>query len=265
MNTSNGEHPVTYVPQVELLGIRVAKVNYAQTITWIDEMVTTKQRGYICVAAVHTVMACRDDQELYAAVQGASFTVADGQPVVWALNALGHQLAKRVYGPELMARYCAHAAKQGTKLYLYGGRDEGALATLRTKLTERFPELQIVGSYSPPHRPLTAAEHIQVVTDINHSEAEVVWVGIGVPKQEKWMAQFRTELAAPVLVGVGAAFDFHANLIPQAPPWMQRAGLEWLFRLYQEPRRLWKRYLYYNPRFIFAVTRAIIQQCKEGK
>ena len=144
-------------------------------------------------------------------------------------------------------------------MFLYGGRNQGALVQLALNLRRRFDGLQIVGGYSPPFRPLSDEEIDAVVAEINHAKPDVVWVGIGVPKQEKWMAALRDRIDAPVLVGVGAAFDFHAGLVPQAPAWMQSAGLEWLFRLSKEPRRLWKRYLTYNPRFVFGFARQYVR------
>jgi N-acetylglucosaminyldiphosphoundecaprenol N-acetyl-beta-D-mannosaminyltransferase len=181
--------------------------------------------------------------------------VPDGQPVVWAMNALGHDLPSRVYGPDLMARYCERSAQTGRRMFLYGGRNQGALVQLALNLRRRFPGVQIVGGFSPPFRTLSDEEREAVVAEINHARPDVVWVGIGVPKQEKWMATMHEHLDAPVLVGVGAAFDFHAGLVPQAPSWMQGAGLEWLYRLAQEPRRLWRRYLTYNPRFVLGFAR----------
>jgi N-acetylglucosaminyldiphosphoundecaprenol N-acetyl-beta-D-mannosaminyltransferase len=238
-----------------LLGVPVALTDYERTLDWIDEAVAADSREYICVAAVHTVMACQEDEDLRSAVLGASFTVPDGQPLVWALKALGHNLGDRVYGPTLMDRACARAAKTGQKMYLYGGRNQGALAQLTRTMRLRYPGLKIVGGYAPPFRPLTEAEEEHIAQDIDRSGADVVWVGIGVPKQEKWMARMRPRLSAPVLIGVGAAFDFHAGLVPQAPPAMQRLGLEWLFRMAQEPRRLWKRYARYNPLFVAGFAR----------
>jgi N-acetylglucosaminyldiphosphoundecaprenol N-acetyl-beta-D-mannosaminyltransferase len=235
---------------IEVLGVPLALIDYDRTMDWIDAAVAAEARGYVCVAAVHTVMACREDPELRSAVLASSLTVPDGQPLVWAMNALGHDLPSRVYGPELMARYCERAALTGARLFLYGGRNQGALVQLALNLRTRYPGLQIVGGYSPPFRPLTDEESEAVASEINRSQADVVWVGIGVPKQEKWMAAMRDRLTAPVLVGVGAAFDFHAGLVAQAPDWMQSLGLEWVYRLYREPRRLWRRYLRYNPRFI---------------
>jgi N-acetylglucosaminyldiphosphoundecaprenol N-acetyl-beta-D-mannosaminyltransferase len=238
-----------------VLGVPLALTDYERTLDWIDAAVAARERTYVCVAATHTVMAAHDDAELRAAVLGASFTVPDGQPLVWALRMLGHELPDRVYGPTLMDVACARAARTGQRFYLYGGRNPGALAQLARTLRLRHPGLQIVGGHVPPFRPLTDAEEDQVVADIERCRADVVWVGIGVPKQEKWMARMRPRLAAPVLVGVGAAFDFHAGLIPQAPDWMQRLGLEWAFRLAHEPRRLWRRYLRYNPRFVAGFAR----------
>ena len=245
------------VPSAPLLGVSLALIDYERTLAWIDAAVAAGRRGYVCVAAVHTVMACREDAQLRAAVHGASFTVPDGQPLVWALNALGHGLPHRVYGPELMERACARAAASGQRFYLYGGRNHGALAELARTLRLRHPGLKIVGGHCPPFRPLSAAEDEAIAEAINRSSADVVWVGIGVPKQEKWMARMRERLDAPVLVGVGAAFDFHAGLVPQAPDALQRLGLEWAFRLVQEPRRLWRRYLRYNPRFVLGFVRQL--------
>jgi N-acetylglucosaminyldiphosphoundecaprenol N-acetyl-beta-D-mannosaminyltransferase len=242
-------------PQVPLLDVPIALVDYEQTLDWIDAAVASQTPGYICVAATHTVMAARDDSELRAAVLGADFTVPDGQPLVWALRLLGHRVRDRVYGPTLMEVACERAARTGRRFYLYGGRNQRALVQLAQALEARFPGLQIVGGHAPPFRPLTPSEEAAVVADIERCRPDVVWVGIGVPKQEKWMAQMRPRLGAPVLVGVGAAFDFHAGLIPQAPNWMQRLGLEWAFRLSQEPRRLWRRYLRYNPRFVTGFAR----------
>jgi N-acetylglucosaminyldiphosphoundecaprenol N-acetyl-beta-D-mannosaminyltransferase len=238
-----------------LLGIPLALTDYDRTLDWIEAAALSGTRGYVCVAAVHTVMASQEDPELRAAVRGATFTVPDGQPLVWALNALGHPMSDRVYGPELMDRACARAAERGLRFYLYGGRNPGALAELARRLRLRHPGLKIVGGHCPPFRALSAQEGDAVAAEINRSGADVVWVGIGVPKQEKWMARMRDRLDAPVLIGVGAAFDFHAGLVPQAPDALQRLGLEWAFRLVQEPRRLWRRYLRYNPRFVLGFLR----------
>jgi N-acetylglucosaminyldiphosphoundecaprenol N-acetyl-beta-D-mannosaminyltransferase len=251
---------------VEVLGVPLALTTYERTLDWMDAAVAAGDRGYVCVAATHTVMACQEDPELRAAVLGASFTVPDGQPLVWALAALGHRLPDRVYGPTLMDRAFARAARTGARMYLYGGRDTdpGHLPLLRARLEARHPRVRIAGGTVPVYRPLSDAEADALAEEINAAEPDVVWVGIGVPRQEKWMAQMRPRLDAAVLVGVGAAFDFHAGLVPQAPDRMQRLGLEWLFRLVQEPGRLWRRYARYNPRFVTGFARQYARHRRAG-
>ncbi len=218
-------------------------------------MIAADGRGYLTAAAVNLVMSASEDPDVRAATVGATLAVPDGQPLVWALHALGSTRATRIYGPDLMAGFCSRAAVNGTPIYLYGGRSNDALSLLERRLRERFPGIAIAGGYSPPFRPLTAAEEDAVIDRINSSEGAVVWVGIGQPKQELWMQRLRPRLHAPLLVGVGAAFDFHAGLVSQAPAWMQRNGLEWTYRLAREPRRLWRRYARYNPRFIIGFAR----------
>jgi len=250
-------------PTVTVLGVPLALTDYEGTLDWIDAAVAARDLGYICVCNVHTVMASNEDTELRGALLSSSMNLPDGQPLVWAINALGNSLEGRVYGPELMARACARATRGSHRFYLYGGRNQGALVQLALNLRQRYPGVKIVGGYSPPHRPLTDEEEEAVVDEINRTGADVVWVGIGVPKQEKWMARMRERLTAPVLVGVGAAFDFHAGLVPQAPGWLQEAGLEWAYRLAHEPRRLWRRYMRYNPRFVRAFAWQLARHRRE--
>ncbi|HEX8086025.1 MAG TPA: WecB/TagA/CpsF family glycosyltransferase [Solirubrobacteraceae bacterium] len=239
----------------EVLGVPLALADYERTMDWIDATIETSGKATLSAAAVHLVMVAQEDDTTRDAVTDMSLVVPDGQPLVWALKALGHEHATRVYGPDLMAKYCARAAGTDTKMYLYGGRNQGALVELALRLRRRYPGLKIVGGYSPPFRPLTGDERQWVVDDINRSKADVVWVGTGQPKQEIWMREMRPLLDAPMLIGVGAAFDFHAGLVPQAPTWMQNVGLEWVFRLSKEPRRLWRRYARYNPRFVAGFAR----------
>jgi N-acetylglucosaminyldiphosphoundecaprenol N-acetyl-beta-D-mannosaminyltransferase len=255
---------VPWPPTVGVLGVKIGLTDYEGTLDWVDAMVASERRGYVCACNVHTVMASREDPELRAALHGASVNVPDGQPLVWAINALGHSLTRRVYGPDLMERACARAAASGQRFYLYGGRNQGALVQLALNLRQRYPGLKIVGGYSPPHRPLTEEERGAITAEINQTCPDVVWVGIGVPKQEKWMADMRSGLEAPVLVGVGAAFDFLAGLIPQAPDWVQESGLEWAYRLAKEPRRLWRRYMRYNPRFVGAFARQLAAERRDS-
>jgi N-acetylglucosaminyldiphosphoundecaprenol N-acetyl-beta-D-mannosaminyltransferase len=247
-------------PRAEILGIPLAVSDYDEVVSWMDAMIAANARGWLTAAAVNLVMSAHDDPNTMQAVLGASLAVPDGQPLVWALRLLGHARATRVYGPDLMARYCAHAATCGTPIYLYGGRSEEALALLVKRLGERFPGLVIAGGYSPPFRALTPPEQERVIAEIDSSGAKVVWVGTGQPKQELWMSEMRPRLAAPLLVGVGAAFDFHAGIVSQAPAWMQRNGLEWIYRLSREPRRLWRRYASQNPRFVAGFARQLLRE-----
>jgi N-acetylglucosaminyldiphosphoundecaprenol N-acetyl-beta-D-mannosaminyltransferase len=242
-------------PTAEILGIPLAVSDYGQVLDWMEQVIAAGECGYLTAAAVNLVMAAQEEPDTRAAVLAATLAVPDGQPLVWALRALGHRHATRVYGPDLMAGFCARAARSGTPIYLYGGRSPEALALLERRLCERFAGLRIAGGFSPPFRPLSGAEEDRAAAEIDGSGAEVVWVGIGQPKQEKWMYDMRPRLSAPLLVGVGAAFDFHAGLVSQAPGWMQRNGLEWTYRLSREPRRLWRRYARYNPRFVAGFAR----------
>lgn len=237
----------------------LAVSDYDEVVAWMDAMVESGARGWVTAAAVNLVMSAHDDPATMRAVLGATLAVPDGQPLVWALRLLGHTRATRVYGPDLMAHYCAHAAATGTPIYLYGGRSPEALSLLRERLGERFPGLRIAGGWSPPFRPLTPAERERAIAEIDASGAQVVWVGTGQPKQELWMSEMRPLLQVPLLVGVGAAFDFHAGIVAQAPSWMQRGGLEWIYRLSREPRRLWRRYASQNPRFVVGFARQYLR------
>ena len=248
--TAEARQPPLTPQGTDVLGVPIALTDYSRTLDWIDGAIDSGHQGYLCVAPVHLVMLAQDDLDVAAAVAGADFVVPDGQPLVWALRALGAKHPNRVYGPDLMIKACQRAAQKDSKMYLFGGRNNGALVQLTLNLRRRFPGLQIVGGYSPPYRPATADEEIAIAEEINASGADIVWVGTGQPKQELWMAQMRPKLQAPLLIGVGAAFDFHAGLVPQAPALLQEAGLEWAYRLAREPRRLWRRYLRYNPRFV---------------
>ena len=244
----------------DLLGLPVALTDYVEAMDVMDGMIARRERGYVCATAVHAVMVAQSDPEMREALVRSTLTVPDGMPLVWAVNLLGEDLADRVYGPELMLRYCERARDRGHRVFLYGGRDQGSLAQLTLNLRLRFPGIKIVGGYSPPFRALTEDEDKAIAEQINAARPDLVWVGTGVPKQEKWMARQRDRLEAPVLVGVGAAFDFHAGRVSMAPQWMQDRGLEWTYRITQEPRRLLPRYVVHNPRFI---TRVALQLLRE--
>jgi N-acetylglucosaminyldiphosphoundecaprenol N-acetyl-beta-D-mannosaminyltransferase len=246
-----------------VLDVALAVSDYEEVLDWMDAMVAANARGYITAAVVNLVMKAREEPATAAAVAAATLATPDGQPLVWALRALGYKRATRIYGPDLMAFHCARAARTGLPIYLYGGRDAEALALLSARLRDRFPGLNIVGTHATPFRELSEREDAEDVERINSSGAAVVWVGTGQPKQEQWMHAMRSRLDPPLLVGVGAAFDFHAGLVKQAQPWMQRAGLEWAYRLYREPRRLWRRYARYNPRFVAGFAAQYLTHLRE--
>ena len=247
-----------------ILDVPIAMTDYDEAMDVMDGMIARRDPGYVCAVAVHAVMVSRRDPVMRAAVDGAALTVPDGMPLVWAANALGENLPNRVYGPELMRRYSDRCAQKGHRVWLYGGRDQGSLAQLALNMRRNHPGIEIVGGYSPPFRPLTTAEEDSVVEQVERDRPDVLWVGIGVPKQEKWMARMRDRLEVPVMCAVGAAFDFHAGRISQAPVWMQERGLEWTYRIAQEPRRLLPRYLSYNPRFLVAFARQLARERLSG-
>ncbi|MGI8945913.1 MAG: WecB/TagA/CpsF family glycosyltransferase [Thermoleophilaceae bacterium] len=247
--------PGANVKRRDILGIPIAMIDYERAMDVMDEMVAAGHRGWVCAAAVHSVMVAQDDALMKRALSDAVITVPDGMPIVWAANRLGEHLPNRVYGPELMRHYCNRAVERGHRVWLYGGRDQGALVQLALNLRRKHPGIRIVGGYSPPFRSLTPEEDEAIAEQINAARPDVLWVGIGVPKQEKWMVRMRAALDVPVMCAVGAAFDFHAGRVSQAPHWMQERGLEWTYRIAQEPRRLLPRYLYTNPRFMLASAR----------
>lgn len=241
----------------ELLGVGFSLADYDSALDRIEEMVRGGERGYVCLTSVHGLMESRRDLELAAILNAATLNLPDGMPVVWALNLLGdgERLRDRVYGPTLMEMASRRAAAAGIPVYLYGGHDDDALRELKTGLRRRAPEIEIAGAWSPPHRDLGDDEEAELAARIDESGAGIVWCGISTPRQERWVARMRPLVKAPVLVSVGAAFDFLAGRASQAPAWMQRRGLEWAYRLGREPRRLGPRYLRSNPAFVVAVAR----------
>jgi len=246
----------------DVLGVPIAMTDYEGAIDVIDALVERRERGWVCAAPAMSLVTAQDDPLLMAALRGATLTVPDGMPVVWAANMLGggERLHGRVYGPDLMRHHCAHAARRGQRIWLYGGHDDHVLETLKANLLRDHPGLRIVGGWSPPHREPNADDDRAIAARINADEPDVVWVGLGMPKQERWMARLRPQIDAPVLCGVGAAFDFHADRVAQAPRWMQDRGLEWAHRVVQEPRRQLPRYLRSNPRFVAGVVRQYLRE-----
>jgi N-acetylglucosaminyldiphosphoundecaprenol N-acetyl-beta-D-mannosaminyltransferase len=237
---------------VDILGVRVSAINMAQGLDSIDEWIAQRQQHYVCITGVHGVIESQRDEELRQIHNDAGLVTPDGMPLVWVSRLRGHGHVERVYGPDLMLALCEHSLSKGYKHFFYGG-EEGVHERLANNLRRRFPDLRVVGGHSPPFRPLTSEENEQIVDSINSADPDIVWIGLSTPKQERWMAEHVGRLIAPVLIGVGAAFDFHSGLKKQAPRWMQRSGLEWLFRLATEPKRLWRRYLVNNPLFVLRV------------
>ncbi len=250
-------------PKQTVVGVGISTTSYREVAgvcrRWIDSLGHWRQAGrpaalappgrYITVTSVHGAMEAFWNPEFRQVLNGADIATPDGMPLVWALRSMRVRGQQRVYGPNLMLELCQQAARLGHGIFLYGGRPE-RLEELQQQLQARFPGLVIAGACSPPFRPLTREEDEADVARLQESEADIVFVGLSTPKQERWMAAHRDRLPGVVLIGVGAAFDFHAGRVPQAPAWVQQSGLEWFFRLLMEPRRLWKRYLLVTPLFL---------------
>ena len=242
-------------PKHDVVGVGVSEVDYEGIVAICREWVAQRRARlvraarYVCVTSVHGIVRARQDADLRRALNRAEIATPDGMPVVWALRSFGVARQKRVYGPTLMLRLCEDARANKHRIFLYGSTPR-CLDRLCLKLKNRFDGIEIAGAYSPPFRPLTPEEDEAEIRMIRESGADIVFVGISTPKQEKWMYGRLEALPGVVMFGVGAAFDFHAGLVSQAPPWMQRNGLEWFYRLCMEPKRLWKRYLIETPRFL---------------
>jgi N-acetylglucosaminyldiphosphoundecaprenol N-acetyl-beta-D-mannosaminyltransferase len=239
-----------------ICGTEVSATTYSEVAGlcsgWIREKRSGRDRitsRIICVTSVHGIVTALEDPELQFVLNQADIATPDGMPVVWALRSFGEAGQQRVYGPTLMLRLCEQAAAEGHRIFLYGSTDD-TLAALQARLTALFPGLEFAGAYAPPFHALTAIEEQDVRERIRSSSADIVFVGISTPKQEKWMARQKEALPGVIMIGVGAAFNFHAGQVKQAPSWMQNHGLEWLFRLSAEPRRLWRRYVLVTPRFL---------------
>jgi len=243
--------------RVNILGVGVCAINMSMALEIIEGWIARRERHYVCVTGVHGVMESQRNENLRRIHNQAGLVTLDGMPLVWLCKLKGFRHVDRVYGPDLMLALCERSVTMGYRHFFYGG-ENGVPELLATVLKKRFPGLQVVGTFSPPFRPLTLKEDEQIVQMINEADPDIVWVGLSTPKQELWMAEHRERLKAPVLIGVGAAFDFLSGRKPQAPRWMQRSGLEWLFRLVNEPKRLWKRNLVNNPTFLVLVILQIL-------
>jgi N-acetylglucosaminyldiphosphoundecaprenol N-acetyl-beta-D-mannosaminyltransferase len=255
MDREAGQEPGLTAPtRVDVLGVEVSAIDRSMALDEITRWVETRDRQYVCVTGVHGVMESQADPGLRRIHNESGLTTPDGMPMVWAGKFAGAHWMTRVYGPDLMLDVCRLAADRGWSSFFYGGAP-GVPEELARRLGEAFPGLVVAGCHSPPYRPLEEDEKVEIAAMINQARPTLVWVGLSTPKQERWMAEFRPLLDAPAVFGVGAAFDIHAGKLAQAPVWMQRSGLEWFYRLTREPRRLWRRYLVNNPRFLWSVLR----------
>jgi N-acetylglucosaminyldiphosphoundecaprenol N-acetyl-beta-D-mannosaminyltransferase len=234
---------------VNVLGVAVSPINMGLALERISQAIASRQKGYVCVTGVHGVSEAQSDAEFRQILNRAFLCTPDGMPLVWAGRWQGQKQMDRVYGPDLMLAVMELSEKTGWRHFFYGGA-EGTAKLLQANLLERFPKLQIVGADEPPFRPLNPDEQKKLREQVRAARPDIMWVGLSTPKQERFMAQYLDQLEVTLMFGVGAAFDFLAGKVRQAPRWMQRSGLEWCFRLGCEPRRLWKRYFKNNPLFI---------------
>ncbi|WP_328322335.1 WecB/TagA/CpsF family glycosyltransferase [Kribbella sp. NBC_00382] len=240
--------------RVDVLGIHVSVTDMEHTVGTFARWIDGGERHLVCVSDMNALLHARADKQLTEVYNTSGMTLPDGMPLVWAGKKAGFDRMDRVCGPDLIERVMAEAEQRGWSQYFYGGAD-GVAEKLRDTFTAKHPGLKVAGVYSPPYRALTAEEDDEIVARLNEANPDIIWVGLGAPKQERWMAEHRDRLDAAILIGVGAAFDFHTGRLDRAPDWMQRAGLEWSYRLYKEPRRLWRRYVLGIPRFGVGILR----------
>ena len=237
----------------DVLGVRVSAVDLEHAVNFADRWITAANPGYICVSGVHGVMEAHRDRGLREILNRAAINVPDGMPMTWVGRFQGFKNMDRVFGPDFMAAMCSLSVARGYRIFLYGGKPSVA-DLLGATLQRRFPGLEIVGTYTPPFRTLTPEEEEDVVAKVAQAKPHILWVGLSTPRQERFMAEFVDRLQVPLLVGVGAAFDFHTGNLRDCSDWIKRAGLQWLHRLMQDPKRLGKRYLRNNPAFIWLIA-----------
>jgi N-acetylglucosaminyldiphosphoundecaprenol N-acetyl-beta-D-mannosaminyltransferase len=247
------------VDSVDILGVPVSAITMDSALETIEGWIEQRESNFVCVRDAHGIVQCQTDAEFRDIHVKAGLVAPDGVPLVWLSWIQGCRHVRRVCGTDLMLELCRRSAAQGHRHFFYG-TSPAVLERLCANLRASAPGLRIVGTHSPPFRPLSEAEDREIIDLINASGADVVWVGLSSPKQEQWMAEHVDRLKAPVMIGVGAAFDFHAGTKKRAPKWMQRSGLEWSYRLASEPRRLWSRYWHTVPRFLLLSAGTIITE-----
>lgn len=235
--------------RINVLGVGISEINYGTALDHIRSALAERRKGYITVTGVHGVSESQEDEALREIHNASFLTTPDGMPMTWMGRLNGSRVIDRVYGPTMMLRVLEDGLDKGWRHFFYGG-GEGVAQELKEKLEARYPGLHITGTYTPPFRPLTEEEEARLARQVAEARPDCFWVGLSTPKQERFMAAYLPRLETTLMFGVGAAFDFHAGKVPQAPPVLQRAGLEWAYRTCKEPRRLWKRYFKNNPLFI---------------
>ena len=242
-----------------VLGIEVDALDMKRAIARTRELLAAASSSYVCVAGVHGVMEAQRCPELADAYENAALTIPDGMPLVWVGHWQGHKSMQRVTGPEFMLEVFRRREFTSLRHFLYGG-DVGVAQELKAILNRRFPDARIVGVQTPPFRELTVEEEVSLIAHIRAVQPDIIWVGLGCPRQELFMQRYVKLFEAPVMVGVGAAFDYHTGRIRDSAEWVKKAGLQWLHRLIQDPRRLWKRYLRNNPAFIWHITLQLLTE-----
>lgn len=245
--------------RTDILGVGVSSIDLDEAVATIERWIGERGHHYVCVTGVHGVMESRRDQRLRNIHNDAGMVTPDGMPLVWFSRLTGQARTQRVYGPDLLRKMTAVSNQRGYRQLYYGGA-VGVTDRLTQVLLNEYPHLNVVGAFCPPFRELTPAEDSVIVATINAARPDIVWVGLSTPKQELWMARHLGLIDAPVMIGIGAAFDFVAGTKPQAPRWMQQSGLEWFFRLCTEPRRLWRRYAYIVPGFLVLATGELMRR-----
>ena len=239
--------------RTDIMGVRINVIDMADAVRMSDELICANGKGYVCVTDVHGVIEAQDDPAFREILNNSYMTTPDGMPLVWTGHMRGHAHMQRVYGPDLLMALCNVSVERGYRHFFFGGRP-GVADRLTRVLKEQFPGLEIVGTYVPPFRPLTDVEEKELKDAVAAAKPDIFWVGLGLPKQERFMAQYCGQLETKLMIGVGAAFDIHAGLVKEAPLWLKKAGLQWLHRLCQEPRRLWRRYTTCVPRFLWGIS-----------
>ncbi len=252
-DTSSGETVLRKTPRVDVLGVGISAINMVDALELTDSAIRAGHKGYVCVTDVHGVIEAQSDAGFRSILNKSLITTPDGMPLVWVGRIQGHKRIRRVYGPDYLLEICRISVDRGYRHFFFGGKP-GVAERLAHQLQERFPGLDVAGTYTPPFRSLTSLEEDDLEVLVSKATPDIFWVGLGSPKQELFMAKYCGRLEAKLMVGVGAAFDIHSGSVKEAPKWLKAIGLQWLHRLFQEPRRLWKRYLVCVPTFIWKIS-----------